>query len=159
MKQKPRLVVPLGAKGVHRRAKWQHRKMRRTHEPCLVIKGCMLTLAVRLRNAQKIFLDVAENFRNSLPAKEKELFQEFDDPVFMVRELQRHVKAYQTSHKLSIFCKNIERFAAAWAPFFDIVNIFMHSRPDLASLAWGAVRLVFLVRFIVVFIIFEPTLN
>jgi hypothetical protein len=119
----------------------------------------MITLVARLQNAQKIFLDVAENFRNSLPAKEKAMFQEFDDPMFMVRDLQLQVKDYQSSQKLSIFCKSIERFAAAWAPFFDIVSIFIHSRPDFASLAWVAVRIVFLVRFIVVFIICESILS
>lgn len=132
--------------------------MKRRHCPYLIIKSHKLTFMVRLKNAQKIFLDVAENFRNSLPAKEKEMFQQFDDPIFMVRELQLHVKTHQNSHKLSMFCKNIERFAAAWAPFFDIVNIFIHSKPDIASLAWGAVGLVFVVRLIHVLVIVSESI-
>lgn len=90
-------------------------------------------------------MEVAENFRNSLPKKEQEQFRSFADPMTMVKELQVEVAAYQNSHKLAKLCRKIEQFAVAWAPFFDIVNIFIQSKPEFAALAWGAIRLVFLV--------------
>jgi hypothetical protein len=101
--------------------------------------------ANRLQNSRKIFQDVSETFRNSLPPMEKALFREFDDPRFMIKQLQEEVKAYPNGRKLAKLCSKVEGFASAMAPFFDIIAILVSSHPEFAALAWGAVRLVFLV--------------
>jgi hypothetical protein len=88
---------------------------------------------------------VSKTFRESLPAKEREILQEFDSPNAMIQELEKHCQLFQKKRKLSAICRKVERFSTAWAPFFQIVNAFVGPSSGLAPLAWGAIRLVFLV--------------
>ncbi|KAK7427391.1 hypothetical protein QQZ08_006160 [Neonectria magnoliae] len=97
-----------------------------------------------LHSANDVFAQVAENFRNSLHDKEKKLFREFDSPARMIKELEAEVSNYQNGSKLARMCRKIDRFASAWAPFFAIISIFVQSNPEYSGVAWGAIRLVFL---------------
>ncbi|KAK7416638.1 hypothetical protein QQX98_005109 [Neonectria punicea] len=97
-----------------------------------------------LHSANNVFAQVAENFRNSLHDKEKKLFREFDSPARMIKELEAEVSTYQNGSKLARMCRKIDRFASTWAPFFAIISIFVQSNPEYSGVAWGAVRLVFL---------------
>ena len=63
----------------------------------------------------------------------------------MMRDLEAHCKKLDGGKKLLATCKVIERFAKVWSPFFDIIGIFVSSHPEYAAVAWGAIRLVFLV--------------
>lgn len=63
----------------------------------------------------------------------------------MVEHIQDYCKKYQKERKFSLFCNRLHKFATAWEPFFDIVNIFVQASPEWAGFAWGAIRMVFLV--------------
>lgn len=96
-------------------------------------------------HAEELFKTVATNFQASLSPKERIIFQPFETPASMLREIEKDVKNYQNKRKLGVLCRKIENFSTAWAPFFEITGIFVQSNPEYAALAWGAVRLVFLV--------------
>lgn len=97
-------------------------------------------------HTEKLFNTVASNFRASLSLKQQKIFQPFQTPTLMVQEIKKDVETYQNKRKLGMLCRKIEKFSTAWAPFFEITGIFVQSNPEYAALAWGAVRLVFLVR-------------
>ncbi|KUJ08082.1 uncharacterized protein LY89DRAFT_742377 [Mollisia scopiformis] len=91
--------------------------------------------------ALEIFVAVARDFRDSLPSKEQKLFQTFQTQQSMVEEIQKDVRTYQNSRKLSLLCKKVERFSTPLAPYFEVVSITIQSNPEFAALAWGAIRL------------------
>jgi hypothetical protein len=49
--------------------------------------------------------------------------------------------------RLTACCRKISALAAKFSPFFDVVNIFVSTHPDYMGIAWGAIRLVFQVRY------------
>jgi hypothetical protein len=92
-----------------------------------------------------IFKNAIKEFRDSLSPKEKSMFQTFDSSRSMLADLHSRCKDVSHGRKLSGLCRRIERFAAAWEPFFEITNIFVQTHPEFAGFAWGTIRLVFLV--------------
>ncbi|KAJ5428580.1 hypothetical protein N7445_010034 [Penicillium cf. griseofulvum] len=95
-------------------------------------------------DATHVFEDVIQNFQNSLSSQEKSIFKEFHNPRDMLHDLQTKCKEVRNGRKLSKLCHVIERFASAWEPFFEVTSIFVQTHPEFAGIAWGAIRLVFL---------------
>ena len=98
------------------------------------------------RSALTIFATSIENFQNALSQHDQQRFRRYDHASAMVRDLEAHCKKLEGGRKLLATCKVIDRFAKVWSPFFDIIGIFVSSHPEYAAFAWGAIRLVFLVR-------------
>lgn len=63
----------------------------------------------------------------------------------MIQDLEAGCRDYKDKHWLSKLCGRIDLVATSWAPFFTVVGTFVQSNPEYAALAWGAIRLVFLV--------------
>lgn len=95
--------------------------------------------------SSRLFKDAAEKFRRSLGPKEKALFKEFSTSSEMLKDLYDKCKEVQNKSKTSRLCQKIEKFSAAWEPFFEITSLFVSSHPEFAGIIWGAIRLVFLV--------------
>ena len=102
-------------------------------------------------DATHVFEDVIQNFRNSLSPQERAVFKEFQNPRDMIRDLQTKCQEVRKGRKLSKLCDILERFASAWEPFFEVTSIFVQTHPEFAGIAWGAIRLVFLVRVTLLF--------
>lgn len=109
--------------------------------------GRGLILSSREIEADDVFKHTIKCFRESLSTREKEMFKEFQCPKEMLDDLYAVCKNIQKGSKLSRLCRKIEQFSSAWQPFFEITNIFVQTHPEFAGIAWGAIRLVFLVRF------------
>jgi hypothetical protein len=41
--------------------------------------------------------------------------------------------------------RGVSALATMLGPFFEVVNLFVSSHPEFAAIAWGAIRLVFVV--------------
>ena len=67
----------------------------------------------------------------------------------MITDLETHCRTLKEKRKLLASCEAISSFAKGWSPFFDIINLFVSSHPEFAGIAWGAIRLVFLVSAVV----------
>jgi hypothetical protein len=102
-------------------------------------------------DATRVFEEVIQDFRSSLTCQEKALFEEFQNPKDMLHDLRTKCQDVRNGRKLTKLCHIIERFASAWEPFFEVTSIFISSHPEFAGIAWGAIRLVFLVRVILHF--------
>lgn len=99
-----------------------------------------------LKDACEVFSSAVRSFRESLPEPERDAFREFESSETMIEEIQAHCQGYYKNRStLMGCCRRIRKFARAWEPFFEITNIFVSSHPDWAAIAWGAVRLVFVV--------------
>jgi hypothetical protein len=94
-----------------------------------------------------IFENAINSFRDILSAEDKLSFKSFNNPESMIQDVKERCKELKDHRRLLATCKSIDRFALAWSPFFDIITIFVSTHPEWAGFAWGAIRLVFLVRF------------
>jgi hypothetical protein len=97
-------------------------------------------------DATQVFEDAIKDFRASLGSAERAQFKEFGTAREMIKDLENACEDVRNGHKLSKLCKRISRFASAWEPFFEITSIFVQTHPEFAGIAWGAIRLVFLVK-------------
>ena len=92
-----------------------------------------------------IFQSTARSFREALSEEDKLHLPGIEDASDMMKDLIARCTKAKESSKLLIACKSIDKFAQRWQSFFDVVGIFVSSNPEWSALAWGALRLVFLV--------------
>ncbi|KAF5645963.1 NACHT domain protein [Fusarium tjaetaba] len=96
------------------------------------------------REPYEIFREACHEFRSSLTEKDKALFKEFSDAKSMLATITEDAKSHPVhSSTLTRCCKGINSIANRLSPFFDIASLFVSSHPEFAALAWGSIRLVF----------------
>ncbi|KAF5608591.1 NACHT domain protein [Fusarium subglutinans] len=92
----------------------------------------------------EIFREACHEFRSSLTEKDKTLFKEFSDAKSMLKAIKEDAKSHPVhSSTLTQCCKGINSIANRLSPFFDVAGLFVSSHPEFAALAWGSLRLVF----------------
>ncbi|CCT73318.1 uncharacterized protein FFUJ_09997 [Fusarium fujikuroi IMI 58289] len=97
------------------------------------------------RVPHEIFREAYHEFRNSLTEKDKALFKEFSGAKSMLTTIKEDAKSHPVySSTLTKCCKGINSIANRLSPFFDIAGLFVSSHPEFAALAWGSLRLVFI---------------
>ncbi|QGI86213.1 hypothetical protein CEK25_012942 [Fusarium fujikuroi] len=97
------------------------------------------------RVPHEIFREAYHEFRNSLTEKDKALFKEFSDAKSMLTTIKEDAKSHPVySSTLTKCCRGINSIANRLSPFFDIAGLFVSSHPGFAALAWGSLRLVFI---------------
>jgi hypothetical protein len=65
----------------------------------------------------------------------------------MLTTIKEDAKSHPVhSSILTKCCKGINSIANRLSPFFDIAGLFVSSHPEFAALAWGSLRLIFIVR-------------
>ena len=94
-----------------------------------------------------IFQNAIMSFRDALCDEDKLHLKPFENASDMTRDLVEHCKNSTESSRLLVACEPIDKFVQRWEPFSEVVRIFVHSNPEWPAVAWGAVRLVFLVCF------------
>ncbi|KAF4453686.1 NACHT domain-containing protein [Fusarium austroafricanum] len=62
----------------------------------------------------------------------------------MIKQLEKEISGYKNHSRFAGLCRKLDRFASLFAPFFSVVGTFVQSNPEYSALAWGAIRLVFL---------------
>src|SRR5947207_8848275 len=102
----------------------------------------------------EIFKNACEIFRSALSDDEKRVFQEFPDAKSMLAVIKQQAKDHPIHEsRLTACCKKISGLAVKLSPFFEVVNIFVQTNPQYIRIAWGAIRLVFQVRYLPVLIL------
>lgn len=62
----------------------------------------------------------------------------------MISAVRRQCSLYSGTHQQLIqISQRIALFSDAFAPFFDIVNVFIQIKPDCAAIFWGTLWLIF----------------
>ncbi|KAF2185894.1 hypothetical protein K469DRAFT_687714 [Zopfia rhizophila CBS 207.26] len=99
------------------------------------------------RGPKHIFEEACAAFRSALTEDDRKLFKEFESAQSMLQEIGNHAKTHPVHHsRLTKCCKKIHGLAEKLSQYFEIINIFIQSNPEFAALAWGSLRLIFLVR-------------
>jgi hypothetical protein len=98
---------------------------------------------LRRASAAGLFASSIQLFRSSLNEHQKELFTEPQDVSELFAELKQTSEQHKKSSKLLVCCQRLQRFSAAFEPYFDIVNIFVQVKPDWFGVFWGSIRLIF----------------
>jgi hypothetical protein len=99
----------------------------------------------RYADSYEVFDQAIKSFRASLSDSERSIFVEYAKPTDMITNIKMHCDKSRKSRKLAPLCERIHRFSESFAPFFDIINIFVQSNPEYSAVPWGALRLVFMV--------------
>lgn len=93
-----------------------------------------------------LFKSACEQFRASLSEKQRQVFKEYPDATSMLKALRDQAERHPTHRSLlTRCCKKILALSTMMEPYFDVINIFVSSHPEFAAIAWGALRLVFVV--------------
>jgi hypothetical protein len=94
-----------------------------------------------------LFKAACEQFRASLSEKQRQIFKEYPDAISMLDAIRGQAEQHPT-HKalLARCCKKIFALSTMMEPYFEVINLFVSSHPEFAGIAWGALRLVFVVR-------------
>jgi len=102
--------------------------------------------SVRLESLSpnKIFESVCSTFRASLSEDEKKSFAAFADSRSMLESARQAFELHPLHRSLLGSCfEALGNLAVRLSPFFDVINIFIQSNPDIASLVWGSLRFMF----------------
>lgn len=60
----------------------------------------------------------------------------------MIAEIKLESIHYASHSKLVACCRKIAVFANAFAPYFDVVGVFVQIKPEWAGWFWGSIRLI-----------------
>lgn len=71
--------------------------------------------------------------------------RKFTKPETMVQSIRAKVdrNSALNTPRLDKFCKKINNFASAMAPFFEVVDIFVNTHPEWVGVFWRSLRLLF----------------
>jgi len=78
--------------------------------------------------------------------EDKEVFQPVASLEDMIKSMEENVSSLgkgPRAMRLMKTCRLIADFGKAMKPYFEVVGIFISSKPDIAAIVWGAVRMVF----------------
>ncbi|KAF2093930.1 hypothetical protein NA57DRAFT_80935 [Rhizodiscina lignyota] len=70
-------------------------------------------------------------------------FRAYSSHKEMVADIRSLSTQYEQRSKLALCCRKIATFSTVFAPYFDVVNIFVQIKPDWAGGIWGTIRLIF----------------
>jgi hypothetical protein len=87
-----------------------------------------------------------KDFRDQLTEKDRSLFEEFQDAESMMKAMRLACAKQKETSRLLVCCNKINNFSESFAPYFDIINVFVQAKPEWLSVFWGSIRLIFQVR-------------
>jgi hypothetical protein len=90
-------------------------------------------------------VEAVEAFRDTISEKDKKYLHAYGCSKDMLTELTASIAKHKNRGRLSNCCYNFAVFSRAFEPYFEIVNIFVQVKPDIAGLVWGSLRLIFAV--------------
>ena len=82
--------------------------------------------------------------QSSMTAGECIAFTQFADMGAMLDDIRALCAEDQKNHLRLLSCsRKLAAFSHAFAPYFDIINIFVQIKPEWLGWFWGSIRLVF----------------
>jgi hypothetical protein len=91
-----------------------------------------------------LFDDVIEAIQNTLTEKHRNTFRQYTDVPSLLEDLKtfcdRNVK---DTRRLRVCLERLTVFAHTFAPFFELLSIYVALKPDWVGWYWGTVGLVF----------------
>ncbi|OCL06693.1 hypothetical protein AOQ84DRAFT_410359, partial [Glonium stellatum] len=89
-----------------------------------------------------VFIEARDQFLASISPKERALFSNCTSAKCLIED----IKKFDSLSKKKRWCKplftKIHYFSQELAPYFEIVGIVIQSNPEIAAIAWGAIRFI-----------------
>lgn len=94
-----------------------------------------------------LFEESIETMRSTMSEDECRAVCQFSDINSMLADMHAQCTEDQRNHHRLLSCsRKIAAFSHAFAPYFDIINIFVQIKPQWLAWFWGSIRLVFKVE-------------
>lgn len=94
----------------------------------------------------EIFRAASERFQSSLSDEQRSMFVAHPSSASMLQAMQDFAASRAGDRPLlERILVRIERVSTRLRPFFQVIEIFVSSRPEYAAIAWGSIRLIFMV--------------
>ncbi|KAH8901103.1 hypothetical protein GQ53DRAFT_835048 [Thozetella sp. PMI_491] len=92
----------------------------------------------------EIFRSACQHFKLSLSETQRQVFKEYPDAYSMLEALKHHFATHplQTSI-ITRWWKKISALSDRLSPFFSVLDLLVSSHPEFAAIAWGSIRLIF----------------
>ena len=121
---------------------WQSIRLRSMfkalNEPCIGV--------LTSQSPNSIFAAVVETYHASLLPSERKELRKFPSKEAMLQSLTDLCWTHKETSRLGRCSAKIAKFSNAFAPYFDIINIFVQVKPEYMGIVWGSLRLIFQVR-------------
>lgn len=93
----------------------------------------------------EIFRAASERFQSSLSDEQRSMFVAHPSSASMLQAMQDFAASRAGDRPLlERILVRIERVSTRLRPFFQVIEIFVSSRPEYAAIAWGSIRLIFM---------------
>ena len=100
---------------------------------------------------QDLFIEAREQFLASLSPVERSLFSKCKNATDLLADLGKFDAHINKQQWLLPHITKIETLTQRLSPFFEAIGIIVQSHPEVAAIAWGALRLVLQVIELLVF--------
>ena len=97
-----------------------------------------------MRSPDALFEEVIQTVQSSMTVDESTIFCQFVDLASMLEDMRAVCAENKKHHERLLSCsRKMAAFSRAFAPYFDIINIFVQIKPEWLGWFWGSIRLVF----------------
>lgn len=98
----------------------------------------------RSLDAESIFWNACSSFRQSLSEYDRGEFREYENAESLVSDLQLLAESHPVhKSRLVAFVRKLHYFVRRFEPYFEIVNIYVETKPDFSAAIWGSLRVLF----------------
>ncbi|KAI8953936.1 hypothetical protein F4801DRAFT_587874 [Xylaria longipes] len=92
----------------------------------------------------KLFDDALRKLRDALSDADKAHIKDFRDHKDMIASVRKASSYFAGNQRgLMRIAQRITAFSDAFAPFFDVVNVYVQIKPEWAAVFWGTLWLIF----------------
>jgi hypothetical protein len=91
-----------------------------------------------------LFDDALSKLRSALSDADKAHIKDFHNHKDMIASVRKASSYFAgNQRRLMAIAERITAFSDAFAPFFDVVNIYIQIKPEWAAVFWGTLWLIF----------------
>ena len=100
----------------------------------------------QVQDPTALFTATLQEFHSSLPEFARRSFCQYGSSADMLAAVKADCQQHKQFSRLSACTTKIAAFSDTFAPFFDVINIFVQIKPEWLGIFWGSVRLIFQVQ-------------
>ncbi|OCL01351.1 hypothetical protein AOQ84DRAFT_383830 [Glonium stellatum] len=91
-----------------------------------------------------LFEEVVQSTRSIISEEEQRFFHQIESPTILLEELESLCSSDQKDQRRPLSCyTKFARFSNGFAPYFDIIALFVQIKPEWLICFWGSIKLVF----------------
>ncbi|KAL7806919.1 hypothetical protein V8C26DRAFT_334823 [Trichoderma gracile] len=95
------------------------------------------------KRSQNLFEVALHAVRDGLSEADKRHFKRFANHHEMMADIRHNVCKYTGNSRLRRCAEKVASFANGFAPFFDVIGVFVQVKPEYAAVLWGTILFIF----------------